>query len=238
MNFKSALILGSSSEIAENICLELAVRGCKKFHLISRDPKKNIKLIKELKHLGITDIKTEELNLDLSFENVKFLEKYEFYLIAIGYLGDSIKARNNLKEAKGIFEINFLNLVPWISKITTTERIKQPGALWILSSVAGDIGRPSNYYYGASKSALTVFCEGLANYCYKYPFKIRIIKAGFIYTKMTKGKAPKILCANPKNLAKNLLNSANRRGVEYQPKWWLLIMFILRIMPKKIISKL
>ena len=61
----------------------------------------------------------------------------------------------------------------------------------VISSVAGDVGRPSNYFYGASKAALTIFCEGLANYCYQYPFKVRIIKAGFIDTKMTKGKVQK-----------------------------------------------
>ena len=238
MIFKSAFILGGTSEIAENICLELARRGCKKYHLISRNVEKNQILIKKLNILNVRDITTEEIKLNKSFKNVNINGKYDLYLITIGYLGDTKKAKNDLEEGKDIFEINFLNLLPWISQITNEDRIKEKGSLWVFSSVAGDVGRPSNYFYGSSKAALTIFCQGLANYCYKYPFNVRIIKAGFIDTKMTKGKAPKILCANPSKIAKYLLNNPNKSGVEYLPKWWRFVMFIVKILPKKLISKL
>ena len=89
MIFRSALILGSTSEIAENICLELASRGCKRFHLISRDPKKNNALIKKLHKMSIKEISTETLNLDKSYENARIVKNYDLYLIAIGYLGDT-----------------------------------------------------------------------------------------------------------------------------------------------------
>ncbi len=238
MIFRSAFILGSTSEIAEKICLELALRGCKKYHLASRNVEKNKSLIKKLNNLKVYDITTEEIELDMSYKNANIEGSYDLYLVAIGYLGDNKKAENDLEEAKIIVETNFLNLLPWISQITQKGRIKEKGSLWIISSVAGDVGRPSNYFYGASKAALTIFCEGLANYCYKYPFKVRIIKAGFIDTKMTKGRAPKILCANPSNLAKALLNKPNKSGIEYQPKWWRFVMFIVKRLPKKLISKL
>ena len=55
---------------------------------------------------------------------------------------------------------------------------------------------------------------------------------------MTKGKAPKILCADPRSFAKNLLNSPKVNGIEYQPKWWIIIMFLVKFLPKKIIAKL
>ena len=238
MKFRSALILGSTSEIAENICLELACRGCKRFHLISRNPDKNNSLIAKLNNLQITEITTETLDLNNSFNLKEVYDQYDFYLIAVGFLGDIKKTNKDFIEAKEIFEINFLNLVPWIMNITNENRVKKPGALWILSSVAGDLGRPSNYFYGSSKSALTTFCEGLSNCLYGYPFKVRIIKAGFIRTRMTKGKAPEILCANPRSLSIKLLNSSNKSGVEYQPKWWFFVMYIIKKLPKSFISKL
>ena len=40
----SAFILGSTSEIAKAICIELAKKGCKKFVLIARNKIKNTKL--------------------------------------------------------------------------------------------------------------------------------------------------------------------------------------------------
>ena len=110
--------------------------------------------------------------------------------------------------------------------------------MWIFSSVAGDKGRPSNYHYGAAKAALTIFCEGLLHRMYKKPFKIRVIKAGFIYTSMTIGKAPKILCASKEYVAKTLINKPHKEGIEYLPFWWLFVMKIVSIFPKSIISKL
>ena len=77
--------------------------------------------------------------------------------------------------------------------ITCEERISRFGMLWIFSSVAADCGRPSNYHYGAAKAALNTYCEGLLARCVNKPFKIRIIKAGYMDTKMSGGKTPKIL---------------------------------------------
>ena len=107
-----------------------------------------------------------------------------------------------------------------------------------MSSVAGDRGRPSNYHYGAAKAGLTNFCEGIMNYCHDKPFKVRIIKAGYIATKMTLGKAPRALCAEPEKLAEKLLKKPNKRGIEYFPNWWFLIMFIIKLLPSALIKKL
>ena len=46
MRIKSVFILGSTSLIAKELCLVLANKGCKRFHLIARDHKKNQDLIK------------------------------------------------------------------------------------------------------------------------------------------------------------------------------------------------
>ena len=147
-------------------------------------------------------------------------------------------AQNDLDEALKISRVNYYSLIPWINSIITEDRISKPGYLWILSSVAGDLGRPSNFHYGAAKAGLTIFCEGLHNTLQKKPFKIRIIKAGLIYTSTTIKKAPKILCASKKYIAKKLINKPDREGIEYLPFWWLIVMKIISILPKCIISKL
>ena len=128
-------------------------------------------------------------------------------------------------------------LIPWLTEITNYERIKSKGCLWIFTSVAADRGRPSNYHYGAAKAALSVFCEGLLLRCYKKPFSIRIIKAGYMETPMAYS-APKFLCISPKKVAQYLMNNPFKRGFEYLPWWWNIIMFFVRILPVKFASKL
>ncbi len=237
--FKRVFVLGGSSEIAQEICFSLANKGTEFIHLVSRQKSKNKEFIRKLKN----DFNLEIVNqqFDLFEENPLLkpdLDFFDLYVVAAGYLGNTALAQYDHEEAYKIAKINYFSLIPWISAITSEKRICKPGAIWILSSVAGDRGRPSNYHYGAAKAALTIFCEGLLNKCHGKPFKVRIIKAGFIYTSMTIGKAPKILCASKKYVSKVLCNHPFKEGIEYLPFWWSFVMKLISILPRFIIKLL
>ncbi len=74
--------------------------------------------------------------------------------------------------------------------------------------------------------------------CHGKPFAVRIIKAGFMATPMTVGKAPPALCASPKSVAQDLLRRPNKRGIEYLPWWWSPLMQLIRVLPAPLASKL
>ena len=133
---------------------------------------------------------------------------------------------------------NYTGLLRWITAIAKPDRLNKFSRLWVFSSVAADRGRPSNYHYGAAKAALTSLCEGLLLRCYQKPFAVRIIKAGFIDTKMTVDKAPSFLTVSTHSVAKDLLRRPNRRGIEYLPFWWAPLMFLVRLLPSSVASKL
>jgi NAD(P)-dependent dehydrogenase (short-subunit alcohol dehydrogenase family) len=52
----------------------------------------------------------------------------------------------------------------------------------VISSVAGDRGRQSNYVYGSAKSAVTAFTSGLRQRLAKHGVKVVTIKPGFVDT--------------------------------------------------------
>ena len=238
IDIKSAFVLGSSSEIARSICIELAKRGCTKFHLLARELENNQSLINFLHKNYKVDITEEKFDL-LIDENIRpNVDNFDLYLITVGDLGNQNIAINDVNEAIRIAKCNYMGILKWIIEIAKPERLNLKSRLWIFSSVAGDIGRVSNYNYGAAKSAITTYSNGIYLRCINKPFAVRIFKAGYISTRMTIGKAPKFLCMNPKDLAKLILKNPNRRGIEYLPWWWSLIMKILFIMPASIISKL
>ena len=242
-NIKSAFILGSTSTVAKSVAIELAKQGCKRFHLLARNLEKNKALKKELNDKFKVVITEEKINLNIydSYSEVfdmPEVDDFDLYLITIGNLGNSELANNDLRESLEIVNSNFTGLIPWLTSIVSDERILNNSRLWVFSSVAGDRGRPSNYHYGASKSALTIFCEGLLLKCFDKPFKIRIIKAGYMQSPMTFGKAPKILCIKTSVVAKLLMRSPNKRGIEYLPFWWGLVMKLVTILPAKIAAKL
>ena len=238
MTFSSAWILGSTSTTAQAIIRELINQGCHCFHLIARDKQRNEQFVQELR-LERPDLKLTTGSVDLARSApIEPPEPFDLYLIAAGTMGDANQARVDSDQAQWITQVNFTGLIPWLTAIVSEERIRQPGALWIFSSVAADRGRPSNYHYGAAKAGLTRFCEGLLLRCQGHPFSIRILKAGFITSPMTNGKAPPLLCTAPEKIAKNLLRNPQRRGIEYIPWWWDPVMKLIRRLPAPLASKL
>ena len=239
---ESVWILGSTSEIARCLCIELAKKGCQRFHLIARNISLNNSFKNFLSKKYNVIVTTQFIDLSEEKPSEEFkaikIDDFDLYFIAAGTMGSNELARNDFIEAQNILNINFFSLIKWITKIVTKERIRLNSRLWIMSSVAGDIGRPSNYHYGSAKAGLTKFCEGIMHSCQDKPFKVRVIKAGYIATKMTIDKAPKVLCAAPEKLAKKLLLKTNKRGIEYFPKWWFLVMFFIKLMPSRVIKKL
>jgi decaprenylphospho-beta-D-erythro-pentofuranosid-2-ulose 2-reductase len=239
---RSAFVLGSTSEVAQAICLELARRGCERFHLVARNGEANQRFADGLQQRHGVAVSTEQTDLltDAALAQVRLPEvgAFDLYLITAGSLGDAELARSDAAEALRILAANVGGLIPWITAIATPERIARPGRLWVFSSVAADRGRPSNYHYGAAKAALTALCEGVLLRCHGKPFAVRIIKAGFMATPMTVGKAPPALCASPESVARDLLRRPNRRGIEYLPWWWSPLMRLIRLLPATIAAKL
>lgn len=239
---RSAFVLGSTSVVARALCHELAERGCRRFHLVARDPERNHSLASELESRFGASVSLEQTDLlaDAALEPPRRPEVglFDLYLITAGSLGDAELARVDAAESLQITAANYSGLLPWLLAIATPERLSQPGRLWVFSSVAADRGRPSNYTYGAAKSALSAFCEGLLLRCHGKPFAVRIIKAGFMATPMTVGKAPPMLCVSPASVARDLLRRPGRRGIEYLPWWWSPLMLLIRLLPAPFASKL
>jgi len=235
----SAWVLGSTSTVAIAICRGLAERGCRRFHLLARNLERNQALANELReHFG-AEVSCETVDLLASQPlQPQFGEVFDLYLVAAGNLGDAERARSDAAEAQAITQANFTGLIPWLTAIVSPERIQQPGALWVFSSVAADRGRPSNYHYGAAKAGLLRFCEGLLLRCHGTPFAVRILKAGFIASPMTDGKAPPALCASPEQIARDLLRKPFRRGIETIPWWWRPLMAVVRRLPAGVAAKL
>ncbi|MFO7628547.1 MAG: SDR family NAD(P)-dependent oxidoreductase [Prochlorococcaceae cyanobacterium] len=240
--FRSAFVLGSTSAVAEAIVRALAQRGCRRFHLVARRPEANEGLVAELRQQGaeVSQASTDLL-ADASLElaaRPQLPQSFDLYLITAGSLGDAERARNDATEALRITAANYSGLLPWITAIATPERLQRPGSLWIFSSVAADRGRPSNYHYGAAKAALTTLAEGLLLRCQGGPFAVRVIKAGFMATPMTVGKAPAALCAAPASVARDLLRRPHRRGIHYLPWFWRPLMAVVRRLPPALARKL
>jgi short-subunit dehydrogenase len=113
------------------------------------------------------------------------------------------------------------------------------GHVIVLGSVAGDRGRLKNYVYGSAKAGLATFTAGLRNRLFRSGVLVTTVKPGFMDTAMTWGLPGLFLVAQPDSAARACLDAALKgRDVIYHPRFWALIMLIIRLIPERIFKKL
>jgi hypothetical protein len=105
--------------------------------------------------------------------------------------------------------------------------------------VAGDRGRQSNYVYGAAKSMVSTFLQGLRNRLNGRGVHVLDIKPGFVDTPMTAEFKKGALWATPDQVAKAIVRAIKKRqNTLYTPFFWAGIMWIIRMIPEFIFKKL
>jgi decaprenylphospho-beta-D-erythro-pentofuranosid-2-ulose 2-reductase len=160
-------------------------------------------------------------------------------LISHGVLGDQQAAEADFEVAAAILHTNFISTVSLLTWLGNYFQAQQGGALAVVSSVAGDRGRKSNYVYGASKGALNIFLEGMRNRIDRDGVQVLTIKPGFVDTPMTAHVAHNALFATPDQVARGLLKAVEqRRDVAYLPWFWAWIMLLVRAIPRSRFKKM
>ena len=231
------LIVGAKSDIAKAIAREyskqgynlyLAARNVNQLDSFAYDISIRTKKIVQIIELDI-------LNYDSHkhfYDSLK--EKPLGVIIAVGYLGDQEKAQNKFNEAKHIIDTNFTGIVSLLNIVTKDFEQRKKGFIVSISSVAGDRGRKSNYFYGSSKSALSTYLSGIRNRLHNANVQVLTIKPGFVATKMTKEiNLPTNLTATPEKVAKDVYFAQSKGKNIIYSKWiWRWIMLIIKIIPE------
>lgn len=110
----------------------------------------------------------------------------------------------------------------------------------MVSSVAGDRGRASNYVYGSAKAGLSAFLSGLRQRLHNQGVKVITVLPGFVKTRMVEGmNLPEALTATPEQVAADVLKAVRTdKSVVYTRFFWRYIMFIVKSIPEGIFRKL
>ena len=238
----NVLLIGATSEIASAVAEIYAKAGANLF-LTGRNPEALENLQKHLGVLGASAVQTGALDLnkldshDALLQNAKLaLGNIDIIFIAPGILpADDF----SLDEQLEAFSTNCNATLALAEKSGNLLAEQGKGSLSVISSVAGDRGRQSNYWYGAAKGAVTIFCEGLMNRLYKSGVSVTVIKPGFIDTAMTENFEKGPLWAKPHDIAPLITRAIEKRKfVAYTPGFWWFIMFIIRNIPNFIFKRM
>ena len=242
---KKILVLGATSGIAEATCRIWAGRGASLF-LVGRNAARLEVVAADLRVRGAADVYTAVVDLDdtgkhaeLLAHAVNSLAGLDIAYLAHGVLGDQTAAEQDFTVAEQILHTNFISavsLLTWLGNFCVQRR---SGVLAVISSVAGDRGRKSNYLYGASKAGLSAFLGGLRNRVDREGVTVLTIKPGPVKTAMTINMPGSHKFADVNQVAATIVKAIDaKKNILYVPFQWQPIMFVIRNIPEQVFKKL
>lgn len=236
---KRIVIVGATSAIA-SACARLWAKQGSEFYLVGRNEDKLHQTGSDLLgrgaksvHYHTMDVTDYSLHAPLLDEAVGKLNQIDIFLIAHGTLPDQEECESNIGIALAEFSTNATSVISLLSHFSNHFEKQRCGTIAVISSVAGDRGRQSNYLYGTAKSAVSTFCQGLRVRMFKVGVHVIDIKPGFVDTPMTQGlPLPAALVAKPETVAEIIIRGIERRkAVVYAPSFWRVIMMIIKCIP-------
>ncbi len=243
---KRILIIGATSAIA-SACARIWAEQGATFVLVARHPKKLAQTADDLKARGATAVSTYTMDaVDFSAHQpmlksaIASLEQIDIALLAHGTLPDQKSCEQDVKIALKEIMNNGTSVISLLTLLANQMEAQGNGTIAVISSVAGDRGRPSNYVYGTAKAAVSTFCQGLRARLFKVGVSVVDIKPGFVATPMTQGlDLPGALVAEPTQVADRITKAIERgKNTVYAPSFWALIMMIIRNIPEFVFKRL
>ncbi len=243
---KKIVIIGATSAIAI-ACARLWAAEQSEFFLVGRHQDKLQQTSADLvargaqaAHSYVLDLIDFQQHAAMLTQALQTLGQIDVILIAHGTLPDQHQCEQDVHYALQEFNNNALSVLALLTPVANHMAQQGFGTIAVISSVAGDRGRGSNYLYGSAKAAVTTFCEGLRARMFKVGVHVLTIKPGFVATPMTADlNLPAKLTVSPEVVAKDIVQAiAKRKDVLYTPWFWAWIMKIIIHIPRGIFKKL
>jgi len=242
---RRVLIIGATSAIAAETARVFAAYGARLF-LTGRHSGRLDAVAADLKVRGAAQVETALLEVTDISRHAGVVEAafaalggLDVVLIAHGTLPDQRRCEESVAETLAALEVNFTATIALLTLLANRFEAARQGCIGVITSVAGDRGRQSNYVYGAAKGGVERFLEGLRNRLFRSGVAVITIKPGFVDTPMTAGVAKNPLFASPRRVGRAIYRAIEaRRSVVYIPWFWRPIMFLVTALPESIFQRL
>jgi short-subunit dehydrogenase len=238
----SVAIFGATSAIAERVARIYARRGARLF-LAARNQNLLAAIAADLRVRGALNVSIYAGDLSDVGSHDDVLRACEtavavpeVALIAWGGLGEQERSEAEPIRMADELVMNFVGPACLAASLTTRMLSQNRGALAVITSVAGERGRRSNYTYGAGKAGLSVFLAGLRHRLHGSSVASVDVRPGFVDTPMTEHMdRGGLLWASPERVAADIVRAIDgRRPVVYTPWFWRWIMLVVRNIPEAV----
>jgi decaprenylphospho-beta-D-erythro-pentofuranosid-2-ulose 2-reductase len=241
---QSVLVLGGGSDIARATIDQLVEGGAESVVLGVRHPEAVEGVAAGWRRHGVT-IDVVHFDADDVAAHPEFMRDQfgrsgdiDLVLVAFGVLGvDELNTDHD--AALRLLHTNFLGGASVLLAVAACMRHQGHGAIVVLSSVAGERVRKSNFVYGGSKAGLDGLAQGLGDSLVGSGVDVIIVRPGFVHTKMTEGMSPPPFSTQPEAVATAIIGALRRRTpVVWVPKVLRPVMAVTRHLPRPLFRRL
>ena len=242
---KGIVVFGATSTIATEI-LKLYTAHKYAMFLVGRDESKLEALGKLMSDLGAPSVQTYSMDFS-NFENVEgvvegifeSLSRVDVVLIAHGTLPDNRIAAGNAVESWHEIKVNVISTISILNEVANRIERKGEGTIAVITSVAGDRLRASNYFYGSMKKMISVYLDSLRMRFRNSAINVVNLKLGPEDTPMTQRFEKGMFWSKPEDVAGAIFKSINYgSGEKYIPRYWKWIMIFIKLIPNPIFKRL
>jgi short-subunit dehydrogenase len=241
------VVIGATSAIAEHCCRLWLAEQAAELTLIARDMAKAERIAADLRvRSAASTIAVQACD----FHDVAAIDglatalaaggAIDIVLIAHGWLADQQACQEDLALTRQALEVNALSPILFAEAFAKQLVKAGRGTIAIIGSVAGDRPRRANYTYGAAKSFVAHYAEGMAHRFAGTGVAIVVIKPGPTDTPMTANlKAQGRRLASVESVAaRSVAGIRRRQAIVYAPPIWWPIMLIIRHLPRFVFNRL
>lgn len=160
-------------------------------------------------------------------------------IVAFGQLGDQEVFDDDPVAAAAVATVNYTGGVSASLAFSGVMRRQGHGHLTVLSSVAGERVRASNYVYGSTKAGLDAFAQGLGDALAGSGVRVTVVRPGFVHSRMTRGMRSAPFATTPRVVGE-LTVAGMRKGrhTVWTPGILRYVFMVLRHVPRPIFRRL
>ncbi len=240
------LIIGATSAIAAEMVRRFSSQK-HQLYLLARDEQRLKKLSDSLENPPLAyqhaDFNMTDNSHDLINTAWTALDGIDIAVFAHGYIGEQIRSEQDYQHAEQIISTNFLSVMAMLIPLSALMEKRGDGKIAVMTSVAGDRGRPRNYTYGSAKGALDLYLQGLRSRLWHSGIEVYSFKLGPVITPMTVDHRKNFSFSTIDNVVDIMMATLSNKGLRkhytrYIPGFWCWVMWVVRWLPEVIFQRI
>lgn len=242
---QSVLVLGGSSEIARATIEALPRNRLRRVVLAGRASPGLDEAASRLTSIGVPTVEVAQFDAQDTDGHGAFIDQVfdtsdiDIVIMAFGVLGDQLQAEADPAQAVHMATVNYTGAVSAGLHVARRLRQQGHGRLVVLSSVAGDRARRSNYVYGSTKAGLDAFAQGLGDALVGSGASVLVVRPGMVRTRMSEGLPEAPMTTDPEVVGAAIVQGLRKgKHTIYAPGPLRFLMGAVKTVPRPVFRKL